>query len=224
MKNLLFLLSFVCSTSLIAQPNTFEQSIKSQLNQISIASTTEDWLNLSLNLSKIAKNHPKQWLANYYTAYAYMQLASTYEDQTLPEVATHLDQAQIALDKAKHIKQNHSELMVLQGFIYMGRIWESPFLNGGLYGRKISQLFKQAIELNATNPRAYYLKGLLTYHTPRFVGGGKDRAKPWLVTAQEKFGLFEMQTTISPNWGIKANQALLLECGGQKEGYTIKSE
>lgn len=48
-------------------------------------------------------------------------------------------------------------------------------MNGGLYGRKISKLFKQTIELDPENPRAYYLKGLLTYHTPRFVGGGKYR-------------------------------------------------
>lgn len=125
-----------------------------------------------------------------------------------------MDKAQIALDEAKTFALNHAKILALQGFIYVARIWENPFMNGGLYGRKISKLFIQAIELDRENPRAYYLKGLLTYHTPRFVGGGKERAKPWLVTAQEKFDRFNYVSTILPYWGAKENEVLLAYCGG----------
>ncbi len=149
-----------------------------------------------------------------------MQLAGTYEDQTLPIVAQHLDKAQAAIDKAKELAPNNAEILILQGFIYVARIWESPFLNGGLYGRKISKLFQQAIEMDPENPRAYYLKGLLTYHTPRFVGGGKERAKPWLETANEKFDTFNVESAILPYWGVSENQALLLSCGGALKGNT----
>ena len=161
MKNLFFLLSFFLTTTLLAQSTDFEKRIETQLTQIPTNATTEDWQTISQSFAKIARSHSDKWLPNYYTAYAYAQLAGTYEDQTLLIVAQHLDKAQAAIDKAKELVPNHSEVLVLQGFIYIARIWESPFLNGGLYGRKISKLYKEAIEIDPGNPRAYYLKGRL---------------------------------------------------------------
>jgi len=222
MKHLYFLLSLLSTLPLFAQPTTFEPVIEQQLSQITITSTQQDWLLISQSFSEIATTHPEKWLAHYYTAYAYMNLASTYKDQTLPIVAKHLDMAQSAIDNAKELAPDNSEILVLQGFIFIARIWESPFLNGGLYGRKISQLFKQAIEIAPENPRAYYLKGMLTYHTPRFVGGGKEKAKPWLKKAQEIFEIFNAESTILPYWGGIDNQALLIECGGNVNDDAIR--
>lgn len=218
MKNICLILSFLATTTLFAQSTNLEQTIEQQLSYITAATSQEDWQSISQSFSEIAEVYPNQWLTNYYAAYANMQLAGTYEDQALPIVAEYLDKAQSALDKANELVPNHSEVMILQGFIYIARIWESPFINGGLYGRKISKLFKEAIEIDPENPRAYYLKGLLTYHTPRFVGGGKERAKPWLMTAQEKFKGFNFESTILPYWGAMENQALLIECGGEING------
>lgn len=222
MKNLYLLLSFLTTTTLFAQSTNFEQTIKQQLSQINATTPQQDWQLISQSFSEMAIIHPKQWLPHYYTAYTYMQLAGTYEDQTLAIVAEHLNMAQVAIDKANELAPNHSEIVVLQGFIYIARIWESPFLNGGLYGRKISKLFKLAIEIDSENPRAYYLKGVLTYHTPRFVGGGKESAKPWLEKAQEKFEAFNMESAIFPYWGAAENQALLLECGGSVKEQTTR--
>ena len=222
MKNLCLLLAFFATTTLLAQSTNFEQTIEQQLNQINATTTQQDWQLISQSFSEIATTHPKKWLTHYYTAYTYMQLAGTYEDQTLAIVAEHLNMAQVAIDKANELAPNHSEIVVLQGFIYIARIWESPFLNGGLYGRKISKLFKQAIEIDPENPRAYYLKGVLTYHTPRFVGGGQESAKPWLAKAQEKFEAFNMESAILPAWGATENQALLLECGGSVKEHASR--
>ena len=177
MKNLCLLLSFLATTTLFAQSTNFEQAIEQQLSQISVNTSQENWQTIRQSFAEIAVKHPNQWITNYYTAYAYMQLAGTYEDQTLPIVAEHLDKAQAALDKTNALMPNHSEVLVLQGFIYIARIWESPFMNGGLYGRKISKLFKAAIEIDPENPRAYYLKGLLTYHTPSFCRWWKRTGK-----------------------------------------------
>lgn len=218
MKNLFLLLSFFATTTLFAQSAEFEQLLSKNLSQITENTTAEQWQTLSQSFVAIAEKHPDEWLANYYTAYAYMQLAGTYEDQTLPIVASNLDQAQLAMDKTIELAPTQSEVLVLQGFIYVARIWESPFLNGGRYGRKISKLFQQAIDIDPENPRAYYLKGLLTFHTPRFVGGGAAAAKPWLITAQEKFEAFNFESEILPYWGALEAQQLLVECGGEDNG------
>jgi len=214
MKNFFFLLAFFATTTLFAQSTEFEKLVSKNLSQITENTTTDQWQTLSQSFDAIAQQHPDKWLANYYTAYAYMQLAGTYEDQTLPIVATHLDQAQAAMDKVIKIASTQSEVLVLQGFIYLARIWESPFLNGGRYGRKVSKLFQQAIDIEPANPRAYYLKGLLTFHTPRFVGGGAAAAQPWLTTAQEKFEAFNFDSAIMPYWGAMENQQLLTACEG----------
>lgn len=214
MKNFFFLFAFFTTTTLFAQPAAFEKLVSENLSQITQNTTTDQWQTLNQSFSAIAQQHPEKWLAHYYAAYANMQLAGTYEDQTLPIVATHLNQAQAALDKTIELAPNQSEVLVLQGFIYVARIWESPFLNGGRYGRKVSKLFQQAIEIEPNNPRAYYLKGLLTFHTPRFVGGGATAAKPWLITAKEKFEAFNFDSDIMPYWGALENEQLLGECGG----------
>ena len=142
MKNICLLLSFLATTTLFAQSTNFEQAIEQQLSHITTTTSQEDWQTISQSFSEIATIHPDQWLTNYYAAYANMQLAGTYEDQTLPVVVEHLNKAQTALDKANELAPDNSEILTLQGFIYVARIWESPFLNGGLYGRKISKLFK----------------------------------------------------------------------------------
>lgn len=218
MKNCYVLLFLLATTTLFAQSADYKKLLEQRLTEITPTATQEDWLTYSQNFYKISKQHPDNWLTNYYTAYAFMQLAGTYEDQSLPTVVAYLDKAQAAIDKANTLAPNHAEVLVLQGFIYVARIWESPFMNGGLYGRKISKLFKQAIEIDPENPRAYYLKGLLTYHTPRFVGGGKERAKPWLVTAQAQYDDFNYESEILPYWGAKGNEELLATC----EGMAVK--
>ena len=214
MKNLLLLLSFFIATTQSAQTTDISTAIGENLSQISANTNQIEWQTLSQSFDKIASQNSEEWLANYYAAYSYMKLAGTYKDQTLPIVAEHLDKAQAIIDKAIKLAPENAEVIVLQGFIYIARIWESPFMNGGLYGRKISKLFKQAIEIDPENSRAYYLKGLLTFHTPRFVGGGKEKAKPWLVTATKKFEAFNFESDTMPYWGAEENALLLGECGG----------
>ena len=75
-----------------------------------------------------------------------------------------------------------------------------------------------AVELDPHNPRAYYLKGLLTFHTPRFVGGGKAKAKPWLQRAAEAFDNFNFTSAVAPAWGVKKNAELLRKCGKELIG------
>ena len=103
MKQLLTLLSFLAINSLFSQSATFEQILAKELNRIAVESTTKDWHLISKNFHQVATNHPEEWLVHYYTAYAYMQLAGTYEDQTLTIVAEHLDKAQAALVKAEEL-------------------------------------------------------------------------------------------------------------------------
>lgn len=108
MKNFCILLFLFILTCLLGQSTDVEQLLEQQLSQITPISNQGDWLNHSQNFEQITPQHPDNWLANYYVAFAYMQLASTYEDQTLPIVTTHLDKAQTAISKTKVLAPNHS--------------------------------------------------------------------------------------------------------------------
>ncbi len=61
-----------------------------------------------------------------------------------------------------------------------------------------------------------------TYHTPHFVGGGKERAKPWLEKSQEKYEAFIIDSPILPTWGAAENQALLIISGGEAKEHAAE--
>ena len=67
----------------------------------------------------------------------------------------------------------------------------------------------KALELNPDNPRVYYLRATMTFHTPEAYGGGAAKALPLFQAADEKFRIFKPKTDISPNWGKEMNDVEL---------------
>ncbi|MDP2334882.1 MAG: hypothetical protein Q8N05_00230 [Bacteroidota bacterium] len=63
--------------------------------------------------------------------------------------------------------------------------------------------------MNPDNPRVYYLRATMTFHTPEAYGGGAAKALPLFQKADEKFKIFKPKTAISPNWGNEMNEAEL---------------
>lgn len=80
MKNFSFILFLLATSPLFAQSTDYKKLLTQQLTEITPAATQEDWRTYSQNFDNISTQHPDNWLSNYYTAYAFMQLAGTYED------------------------------------------------------------------------------------------------------------------------------------------------
>jgi len=150
---------------------------------------------------RIAGVEEKEWLPAYYVAYCQLNLAMQYMEKDSDKIKAHNDLAQAAIDKAKEIAPEESEVHALQGYIYTARIWENPMIKGASYSPLVYQACEKSISLNPDNPRPYFLKGQNTFYTPEFYGGGPAAAKPSLEKASKLFETFEKESALHPDWG-----------------------
>lgn len=69
------------------------------------------------------------------------------------------------------------------GYFYGNLIPLKSFLNAPSLSVKSKNAFERALERSSDNPRAYLLKGISTYHTPKAFGGGPTKALPFFEEA-----------------------------------------
>ena len=167
---------------------------------------------VSNQFERIAAKENQEWLPVYYDAYVHVIMSFKLGEGKLQDAS--LDVAQELLDKATAMNGDKSELMALQGMLYIGRIVVKPMLRGMTYSGKVSKAIEKSISFNEDNPRAYYVLGQLYQGMPKFAGGGMDRACPEFNTAKEKFATHEMPSEIHPTWGKKELKMWLARCEG----------
>jgi hypothetical protein len=79
------------------------------------------------------------------------------------------------------------------------------------YGQQAASSLQKGLQLNANNPRLYYLRGMSLFNTPVQFGGGKDKAKPVFEKAVSLYDA-EQPTGFNPRWGKQQAQAQLALC------------
>lgn len=177
-----------------------------------MARTKADFQQLAEDFARIAESESDKWHPAYYAALCYINMSFVSDDAD--ERDSYLDEAQKYIDKALEIYPDESELLVLQGLLYQGRIQVDPAGRGMTYSSKAAMAFNHALQVNPDNPRAYYLMGLNTLHTPESYGGGAEAACSYFKTAAEKFRRDIPENVLSPTWGGERNQKLLAQtCG-----------
>lgn len=170
-------------------------------------------------LERAASARPADWLPRYYQARGYIKIGFSASDDDLKDQA--FDQAQAALDQAKKLSEaNQAEVLVLQAYIYQGRIMVSPMARGMAYAGRVGEALEQAKNLEPRNPRVYLVMANDLYYRPAMFGGGVEKAKPLYEKAQALFATYKPATTLSPNWGESNAAARLTEINA--ETATIK--
>lgn len=199
------------------QSAQYRSAMEQGLRQFNEAASPETMLAAANHFERIANAETTDWLAPYYQALCRIMLATqAMNEADMTSCVAHLDQAQAALDRAKTLAPNQSEVLALQGFIYTGRIWPDPQALGAQFSQLAHESFEKAKALDPANPRAYYLQGQLVFFTPAFWGGGAKAALPLLRQAAEKFSGFQPADPLYPTWGQAANAGLLTQAEGQQ--------
>jgi cytochrome c-type biogenesis protein CcmH/NrfG len=214
--HLLFAALMLGACIVSAQNDKYIQAMEHALAPFDTVRAAEGWQKAANQFERIAQSEPGEWLPSYYQAYCHMMLAGIHmQTQRMEACNAHLDQAQAALDAAKALAPQESEVVALQGYIYQGRIWENAMVKGAEYSPKVQQALQTAIALDAANPRPYYLLGQQLLYTPEFYGGGAKVALPWLEKAAAKFEAQQLASALHPRWGQRANAHLLGEARGE---------
>jgi hypothetical protein len=201
MKRILLVISFL---SLIfaksfAQSSEYLKAMEEAVSAVQAAQFGTD-LTPNANLfERIAAAEPKEWLPNYWSAYCLMM--NSYVEQNPDKKDILLEKAERLIATAEKLKPNNDEIEVLKANIASARMAVSPQDRWQQYGAISSNALQNAYKINPENPRAKLLEAQGIFYTPEAYGGGKDKAKPLLQEAIEKFAKFKPVSSISPNWG-----------------------
>jgi len=189
--------------------SNYEEIMVTNIEKIYKATTPTELADLANQFQRIANVEKEKWMPGYYAAYCFTR-ATIVSNINTNEKHKYLDLAQAEINKTLKVTSEESEVYTLQALIYQLRITDMS--KGYKYSKLTLEALTVAKKLNPENPRIYYLKGSNTFHTPKMFGGGKEKAKPFLIKAA---GMFENQkdsNKLLPTWGSAHCNNLLRQC------------
>lgn len=207
MKTLFIILALVTLSFTGFSNENYQKAMSQSIEQLFQANSIAGYIEVANQFERISNIEKTEWLPLYYASFAYIMIS--FQEPENAKKDTYLDQAQKYLDQAMVIEPNESELYLLQGFLYPSRINIDPMNRGMAYMGKMGTSLDKSLELNPGNPRVYYLRATIAFHTPEAYGGGAAKALPLYKMADEKFRNFKPKSSISPNWGNELNEAEL---------------
>lgn len=203
-----FILVFI---SLVALANEkYEQAMQSNIQAVYQAKTSEELQQAVNSFERIGNAEKNKWEPYYYASFGYLMMATRESDGAKKDVF--LDKAAEVLKKAAAINANDSEIVALEGFIYMIRVTVDPATRGQQYSGLAMQTFGKAISLNPENPRALSLMAQMEYGTAQFFKAPTDKACETGKQAVEKFETFNSNNPLAPRWGKESAIRFVQQC------------
>ena len=188
----------------------YESAMREGLDSLNGIKSLEDFQHVANHFERIASADTGKWLPGYYAAYCYVVLS--FKEQEPGRKDNLLSKSENLISQIHQIKPDESEIYALLGMLYQSFIYLDPQNNAPIYSVKANQSFDRSIELNKSNPRPYYLKGMNLMYTPEAYGGGMKAACPLLAKANELYVEFVKENDLMPDWGKEYNTQLLGKC------------
>jgi tetratricopeptide (TPR) repeat protein len=161
-------------------------------------------------LDRIASAEKTKWEPYYYSAFGSLMMATRTAEPAKKDA--YLDAAMAAIENGKKINANESELIALEGFVYMIRVTVDPATRGQQYSSLAFQTYNKALNMNPENPRALSLLAQMQLGTARFFGASTEEACGTAKKALEKFDTFKSENPLAPMWGKGTTQGVLKNC------------
>lgn len=205
---------FFIAISTMAFSQKYEEAMKMNIDKLYKLTSSSEIQELGNKFERIAQAEPDKWLPNYYAAYCYLK-STVFNNMSADAKHVQLDKAQAIIDQLQKKVENESEIYCLQAFVYQLRITDMS--KGAKYSVKAGQALEKAEKLNPENPRVYYLNGTNKFYTPKFFGGGSNKAKPYFEKAAMLFETFKPENSLMPTWGAYHNNEMLRKCEAGEE-------
>ena len=205
------LLSIALLISQLALANDkFIETMQKHIQTVYTSQSIEEIQGAVNAFDRIAEAEKTKWEPFYYAAFGNVMMANKENDATKKD--TYLDLALNAIEKAKAIVPNESEVIALEGFIHMIRVTVDPASRGQQYSGMAFQSFGKAVAMNPENPRALSLLAQMQYGTAQFFGSPTTEACATLTKSLEKFESYKSENPLAPQWGKKMAEGLKSKC------------
>jgi tetratricopeptide (TPR) repeat protein len=214
MKNIKLILVAAATLVFISQADANDEKFieAMQKNIKSVYEAKEiSTLQQSVNsFERIAASEKNKWEPFYYIGFGYLMMANIETDGNKKD--TYLDKALEAIEKGKGITPSESELIALEGFVYMLKVSVDPQSRGMVLAPKAVQTFEAALVLNPENPRALALLAQMQFGTAQFFGSPPTDACSSNTKALEKFQTYKSENPLAPVWGLRMAESLKEAC------------
>lgn len=210
MKTTMTTFLFVFSAFILLANDKYEQAMQTNIQSVYQAKTTEELQQAVNSFERIGNAEKDKWEPFYYASFGYIMMATREADGAKRDAL--LDKATEVLKKATAVKANDSEIVALEGFIYMIRVTVDPATRGQQYSGLAMQTFGKAIALNPENPRALSLMAQMEYGTAQFFKAPTDKACETGKQAVEKFKTFKSDNPLAPQWGKESADRFTQQC------------
>lgn len=188
----------------------FKEAMLLNIKAVYEAKTPEAYQSAINTFERIAEAEKGRWEPYYYQAFGYAMLANG--EQQPAKKDTYLDLAMAAVDKGKRVKANESELVALEGFIYMMRVTVDPASRGAKFSGMAFTAYQTAIQMNPSNPRAHAMLAQMQLGTARFFGSSTDEACRTADTALVRFSEYVSDNELAPVWGRGMAESVKKQC------------
>ena len=207
--NLFFLM--IISVTTWANDEKYYEQMGKQIQAVYTAKTMDEYQSAVNALDRIAGVETTKWEPYYYSAFGSIMMATKEKEASKKD--GHLDQALAAIEKGKALAAGESELVALEGFVYMIRLTVDPASRGQQYSGLAMQTFGRALGINPNNPRALSLMAQMQFGTAQFFNQQPTEA---CETARKALGLFDStvksENSLAPQWGKEMTARLIQNC------------
>lgn len=207
---LLAVLVLLASRTAFADGDKYIETMQKNIDAVYNAPSIADLQNAVNAFERIGEAEKTKWEPFYYASFGYVMMATREKESTVKD--TYLDLAIQAIDKAKALQPNESEIIALEGFVHMIRVTVDPASRGQQYSGMAFQSFGKAVAINPENPRALSLLAQMQYGTAQFFGSPTTEACGTLAKALEKFDAFKSDNALAPKWGKGMAEGLKNKC------------
>lgn len=207
----LLLIAVIIMVSANAQSDKYVAAMKKNLAMFDSVKTTTENQSLSASFERIGDAEKTQWLPYYYAALALT--TPGWQDAKLDK-DVNAEKIKALCNKADALTQDNtdkSEILSIRNMAATQQMLVDPQTRWANYGQESDRYLQKAKELNANNPRLYYLEGAGTFGKPEQFGGGKAKAKPLLEKAIALYKI-EQPKPLYPHWGQKQAEDMLAQC------------
>lgn len=212
MKKLMLLtVSLLVAVVTMGTNPNYYQAMGEALGNFGTCKTTNDYQVLGNKFMVIANAEKGEWLPLYYHAQCYILMSFLHETPS-DKKDEYLDVAQESINKMIEMAPQESEVYVLQGLCYTGRLIVSPTDRGQKYGQLSGQAIGRALGMEPQNPRAQYMKIANEMGTARFFGGDVSAYCDQANTLFESWDNYQPKSPIYPNWGKGQLEGLVNSC------------
>ena len=210
----ILLFSFFLGLSQTQGMGDYKEILKITFDRFDSTSNFNQKMALANQLNLIAAKWKDIWLTHYYAGYAWTIMSSLEKDDDRRDADLDEGDKEQKMAVALLGKEN-DETHILAALIANWRIAISPMMRSSTYARIFRDNLSKASELNPGNPRIYYLQGAAKFAMPKFVGGGREAALPFLLKADSLYQKENAMDITRPYWGKKRNAYYLKQCMNQ---------